>query len=61
MKRKDAAVLKVLAECGLGEDENLDPNLDRVLEDAVDHVNDPELSFLDDVEALFTKKDNPKI
>lgn len=55
MKRKDAAVLKVLAECGLGEDENLDPNLDRVLEDAVDHVNDPELSFLDDVEALFTK------
>ncbi len=61
MKRKDAAVLKVLAECGIGEDENLDPNLDCVLEDAVEHVDNPELSFLDDVEALFTGKDDPKL
>jgi len=52
MNKKDATVIKVLADLELRDPPELDPEQERLLQLALD----PEEKFLDDVERLFTQK-----
>ena len=54
MSKKDAAVIKALADLGLREDPELTPEEEEQLRVA----SDPELQYLQDIEDLFSK--NPK-
>lgn len=51
MSKKDAAIIKALAELGLKDDPELSPEQEEQLRIA----SDPELQYLQDVEDLFAK------